>query len=125
MSGLIAAEQIANSGARVIFLEEDFKTGGRLNSEDLIINQIPCSEWAEKCVTRLKKLENVRILTRTSLYGSFDHGIYGVLEKKTDHLSKNQDKPRQILWKIYAKHCVLASGAVERSIVLPTTIVQA
>ena len=64
-------------------------------------------------------MKNVRILKRTSLYGTFDHGIYGALEKKTDHLSQSDDKPRQILWKIYAKHCVLASGAVERSIVFP------
>ena len=119
VAGLIAAEQLANSGVRVLLLEEDFQMGGRLNSENLSINQISSSKWAENWVSRLKTLDNVRILTRTSLYGSFDHGIYGALEKKTDHLSKNQKKPRQILWKIYAKYCVLASGAVERSIVFP------
>ena len=119
VSGLISAQQIAKTGARILLIEEDFLLGGRLNSENLLINGTSCGNWAKECINKLKKQNNVRILNRTTLYGSFDNGIYGALEKRTDHLLENRGKPRQILWKIYAKHCVLASGAIERSIVFP------
>jgi len=56
-------------------------------------------------------------MTRTSVYGVYDHGIYGALETVTDEI----DRPgaRQILWRIYANKSVLASGATERPIAFP------
>ena len=65
-------------------------------------------------------MPNVRLMPRTTVYGVFDHGIYGALEKrKTDHLADAGGKPRQVLWRVYAKRAVLAAGAIERSIAFP------
>ena len=50
------------------------------------------------------------------MYGAYDHGIYGALEKRTDHLATSSGKPRQVLWRIYSKRALLAAGAIERSI---------
>jgi sarcosine oxidase subunit alpha len=55
-------------------------------------------------------------MTRTTIYGAYDHGIYGALERRTDHLLHSDGKPRQILWRIYSKRAVLAAGATERPI---------
>jgi sarcosine oxidase subunit alpha len=119
VSGLISALQISQTGAKIILVEEDYLLGGKLNSEDLLIEKTKSSTWAKKSIKKLKSLKNVRILNRTTVYGSFDHGIYGAIERKTDHLSEKKGKPRQILWKIYSNHCILASGALERSMVFP------
>jgi len=60
----------------------------------------------------------VRVLTRTTVIGAFDHGIYGAVERVSDHLkTPDPGKPRQILWRIYTKQAILCSGATERSIV--------
>ena len=41
------------------------------------------------------------------------------IERKTDHLADAEGKPRQVLWRVYAKRAVLAAGAIERSIAFP------
>ena len=119
ISGLMSALLLAETGSEILVIEEDFTLGGRLNSEKLIINGKKSSVWVDRAVRKLKNFKNVRILTRTVVYAAFDHGIFAALEKKTDHMSAKDSKPRQVNWKIYTKHCILASGAIERSISFP------
>ena len=119
ISGLVSALLLAETGSEILLIEEDFILGGRLNSEKLQINGEKSSAWVDKTVKKLKSFKNVRILTRTTVYAAFDHGIFAALEKKTDPISVKNSKPRQINWKIYTKYCILASGAIERSIAFP------
>jgi len=74
------------------------------------------SQWAAKTIVKLNKMDNVRLMPRTTVYGAFDHGIYGALERKTDHLASSDGMPRQVLWRIYAKRSIVCAGATERSI---------
>jgi len=115
-AGLAAALQAGRSGARVILGDEDFVFGGRLNSEQLVVDDMAGSEWARLAVEELRSMDNVRLLPRTTIYGAYDHGIYGALERKTDHLANSNGKPRQVLWRIYSKRAILAGGANERPI---------
>ena len=61
-------------------------------------------------------MDNVRLMPRTTVYGAYDHGIYGAIERKTDHLADGGGKPRQVLWRIYSRRAILCAGATERSI---------
>ncbi|MEM6637454.1 MAG: sarcosine oxidase subunit alpha family protein [Pseudomonadota bacterium] len=115
-AGLAAALAAGRSGARVLIADEDFLPGGRLNAETYEVDGKPGSVWAEAAVSELAAMDNVRVFSRTTVYGAFDHGVYGALERKTDHLAPRSDRPRQVLWRIYAKRAILASGATERSI---------
>ncbi|MFK7940082.1 MAG: sarcosine oxidase subunit alpha family protein [Roseovarius sp.] len=115
-AGLSAALSAARSGARVILADEDFRPGGRLNAETLEVGGMSGADWAAQSVAELSAMDNVRLMTRTTVYGAYDHGTYGALEKCTDHLASSGDKPRQILWRIYSKRAVLAAGATERPI---------
>ncbi|MEO0371772.1 MAG: sarcosine oxidase subunit alpha family protein [Pseudomonadota bacterium] len=115
-SGLMAALSAARSGARVILADEDFLPGGRLNSEVHEVGGEAGSTWAAKTVAELASMDNVRVMTRTTVYGAYDHGIYGALERCTDHLKTSEGKPRQILWRVYSKRAVLAAGSTERPI---------
>jgi sarcosine oxidase subunit alpha len=58
----------------------------------------------------------VTYLPRTTVFGVYDGGTYGAVERLTDHLPFAAG-PRQKLWRIVAKRCVLATGAIERPIV--------
>ena len=118
-SGLAAALAAGRSGLRVIIADEDFRLGGRLNAETFEIDDGPAADWAASTLDELSALSNVRLMPRCTVYGVFDHGIYGALERKTDHLADGGGKPRQVLWRIYAKQAVLAAGAIERSIAFP------
>lgn len=115
-AGLMAARTAARAGARVILADEDFLMGGRLNAETLAVDGRAGAEWAAETVAELSAMTNVRLMPRTTIYGAYDHGTYGALERCTDHLANSAGKPRQILWRIYAKRAVLAAGATERPI---------
>ena len=115
-AGLAAALVAGRAGARVVLVDEDHLLGGRLNTENYTINDQPGTDWATSCTAELAALDNVHILTRATVTGVFDHGVYSVLERNTDHLSDAGGRPRQSLWRIYAKSAILCAGATERPI---------
>ena len=116
-AGLAAALTAARAGASVILADEDFRFGGRLNSETGLLTGIEGGEWADQSLQELESLTNARLMARTTIIGAFDHGVYGAVERVSDHLAvPDPGKPRQILWRIYAKRCLLAAGALERPI---------
>ena len=116
-TGLMAALTAGRAGARVILAEEDFEFGGRLLSERLSIDGRPALDWVRAAIAELKTLDNVRLMPRTSVYGAYDGGSYGAVERVNDHLPIPPEyQPRQRSWRIVAKRCVLASGATERGI---------
>ena len=116
-AGLSAALTAGRSGVQVILADEDFRMGGRLNSETYEIGDASGADWAVATLAELAAMPNVRIMTRTTVIGAFDHGIYGAVERLTDHLATSAaGKPRQILWRIYAQKTILAAGATERPI---------
>ncbi|CAO4163680.1 sarcosine oxidase subunit alpha family protein [Methylorubrum populi] len=114
-AGLSAALAAGRSGARVILVDEDFVTGGRLLAERREVGGGSGAEWAARAVAELQSLPEVRILSRTTLFGVYDHGSYGAVERVSDHVAVPADHaPRQRLWRIVAKRAVLAAGAIER-----------
>ncbi|MEP3441678.1 MAG: sarcosine oxidase subunit alpha family protein [Sulfitobacter sp.] len=116
-AGLSAALTAGRSGAEVILVDEDFAMGGRLNSETIALDNDSADRWVARTLAELASMNNVRLMPRTTVIGAFDHGIYGAVERVSDHLATPQNgKPRQILWRIYARKALLCAGATERPI---------
>ncbi|NMG41456.1 sarcosine oxidase subunit alpha family protein [Chelativorans sp. ZYF759] len=115
-AGLAAALTAARSGARVILADEDFRLGGRLLRETDTLDEVHASEWISAMEAEFESLPSVRIMRRTTVFGVYDHGIYGAVEQVSDHLPQPGDQVRQTLWRITAKRAVLAAGAIERPI---------
>ena len=116
-AGLAAALTAGRSGAQVILADEDFTPGGRLNAETFVLGDSSGADWAAHTVAELASLPNVRVMTRTTVLGAMDHGIYGAIERVSDHLAEPlPGKPRQILWRIYSKRALMCTGAIERPI---------
>ncbi|MEM7520262.1 MAG: 2Fe-2S iron-sulfur cluster-binding protein, partial [Pseudomonadota bacterium] len=116
-AGIMAALTAARSGAQIILADEDFVLGGGLNAEKFEVDQTHGSAWAAARIKELSEMPNVRVMSRTTIMGAFDHGIYGAVERVSDHLAEPAPgKPRQILWRIYTKRAILAAGATERTI---------
>ena len=117
-AGLAAALSAARSGARVILADENFALGGRCIDDNAPINDKAPSEWVAAVEAELSQMKDVRIMRRTTVFGSYDGGTYGAVERVSDHLATAPlGRPRQRLWRIVAKQAVLASGATERPIV--------
>ncbi|GAA0296368.1 sarcosine oxidase subunit alpha family protein [Rhodovulum strictum] len=115
-AGLAAALTAGRAGARVILADEDFRLGGRLLAETHPLDDAPATDWVAAVEAELASLPNVRVLSRTTVFGAFDHGIYGAVQRVADHLPDPGAQVRQSLWRITARRAVLAAGATERHI---------
>ncbi|WP_425326589.1 sarcosine oxidase subunit alpha family protein [Pseudaminobacter salicylatoxidans] len=119
-AGLSAALAAGRTGARVILVEEDTRLGGRLLSDGGEIDGMLAGEWLRETSAELEAMGNVRIMTRTALFGVYDGGTYAALERVNDHVPvPGSHQVRQRLWRIVAKRSVVAAGALERPIVFP------
>jgi methylglutamate dehydrogenase subunit C len=119
-AGLSSALAAGRAGARVIMCEEDSRAGGRLLSEAAEIDAVPGRNFLGGALAELLSMSNVRIMTRTAVFGVYDGGVYGALERVNDHVAAPPAQGvRQRLWRIVARRSVLAAGAVERPIVFP------
>ncbi len=117
-AGLAAALSAGRVGARVILVEENPWLGGALNLENDRIDDMPAAQWIEATKAELGVLENVKVMSRTVLFGYYDGNVMGALERVNDHVAPPYvDRPRQRLWTIRAREIVIAAGAHERPIV--------
>jgi sarcosine oxidase subunit alpha len=63
-------------------------------------------------------MREVAVMPRTTVFGTYDGGTYGAVERVADHRPVPQpNEVRQRLWKIVAKHTDPGHGAIERPIV--------
>jgi methylglutamate dehydrogenase subunit C len=114
-AGLAAALAAGRHGARVVLCEADARLGGRLLSDTAEIDGKPGLAWSEAAEAALRDYPEMRILRRTTVFGAYDHGTYGALERVADHKpAPDAHEPRQRYWRIVAKRAVLAAGAIER-----------
>ncbi|WP_182356986.1 sarcosine oxidase subunit alpha family protein [Komagataeibacter europaeus] len=117
-AGLAAALAAGRSGARVVLCEQDSVTGGRLRADRTELDGAPGWQWAQQAVDSLRQMPEVRIMTRTCVFGAYDSGTYGALERVADHVATPAaGQPRQRLWRIVAGRCIVASGGIERPMV--------
>ena len=119
-AGLAAALAAGRAGARVVLADEDQRAGGRLLAERETVDGRPGAEWAEAAVAELRSMPGVRVMPRTTVFGVYDQGTYGAIERIADHVAKpGAHEPRQAYWRVIARRCVLAAGAIERPLVFP------
>ena len=112
LSGALAASQ---ANARVILVEDDWLLGGRLLCEKHEIDGAPAGDWVGKAEDILTTRPNVSVMKRTTVFGAYDGGTFGAVERIADHVAEpGRGIPRQRLWKIRAKRTILATGAIER-----------
>lgn len=119
-AGLTAALAACRSGARVLICDQDSLLGGQLLASDVEVDGKPSRIWARQAEEELAAQGRVKILRRTTVFGLFDHGACGAVERVSDHLATPPPHiVRQRYWKIVARQIVLATGAIERPLVFP------
>ena len=123
-AGLAAAREAARSGARVMLLDEQPLAGGSLlSSRGMRIDDADAMDWADRTVAALRRTEDVTVLERTTVFGSYDANYLTALQKRTDHLGRpdaeagREGVSRERVWHIRAAQVVLAPGAMDRPVV--------
>ena len=111
----MAAWQAGMSGCRVLLAEGGPRCGGWLNSvDDVEIDGHPAQDWIKKTLARLQAMENVTVLTRTTLFGYGDHNYLTLSETITDHLkNKPAHLPRMRMWKVRARKSFWPQGQLK------------
>ncbi|MES5099327.1 sarcosine oxidase subunit alpha [Agrobacterium sp. BA1120] len=118
VAGLTAALAAAKMGAKVILADENPEVGGALRFDTgTTIDGINGYDWAQRTLAELKAMANVQVLTRTTVFGYYNHNFIGLAERVTDHLATTGHEPRERLWQVRAKKVLLATGAIERHMV--------
>ncbi|MEW5811171.1 MAG: glycine cleavage T C-terminal barrel domain-containing protein [Actinomycetota bacterium] len=118
-AGLAAALTAARAGARVALIDEQSEPGGALLGSTDVIAGRPALEWVADAVAELDNHPNVIHLQRTTAFGHYDDGFVLALQRRTDHLGAEAPAAvsRQRVWRIRARHVVVAAGAHERPVV--------
>ncbi|MEV0741689.1 sarcosine oxidase subunit delta family protein [Streptomyces sp. NPDC050549] len=111
-AGLAAAAAAARSGARVILADDRPELGGSLLDTGQLL------DWVTELSEELTTAPDVRVLTRTTVFGHYDDNHLLAVERRTNHLGAAAPThvSRERVWRIRARRVVLATGAHERSL---------
>lgn len=118
ISGLNAALAAAESGLKILIMEQTSQWGGRCLVDFPRINEETSSEYISRLLSKLRKFKNVTMRSRMMGAGVYDHGYLLGYERLNDHLATDEG-PRHRLWRIRAKQIVTATGAIERPLSFP------
>lgn len=117
-AGLAAALAAGRAGARVVLADEGARLGGSLLAETARIGGEAAPAFAARLAAELAALPNVRILARTTVFGWYDSGVFGAVERVQKHVAvPDPSRPAERLWRIAARAAILAPGAEERPLV--------
>jgi sarcosine oxidase subunit alpha len=118
-AGLAAALTAARAGARVVLVDEQSEAGGALLGGTDQLDGAPATDWVAAATAELAAAPDVRHLQRTTAFGHYDDGFVLALERRTDHLgaAAARHRSRQRVWRIRARHVLVATGAHERPVV--------
>ncbi|WP_099827314.1 sarcosine oxidase subunit alpha family protein [Oceaniglobus indicus] len=111
--GLRAALTAAQSGLRVMLMEQTAHWGGRAPVDGDRIDGQGADAWIAATIAQLEKMGNVTLRLRCMGAGVYDHGSLLAYERLGDHLPHHKG-PRHRLWRIRARQIVTATGAIER-----------
>jgi len=104
-AGLAAAREAAEAGLDVVLAEADFALGG-----DRLCDGDPEGLAAE--LAELRALPNVRAMARTMVFGLYDHGVAGLVERLPAGAPW-----RERLHVLRTRRTIAATGAIQRGFV--------
>ncbi|MDX2484191.1 MAG: sarcosine oxidase subunit alpha family protein [Pseudodonghicola sp.] len=113
VAGLAAAKSAAESGAKVLLVEQGAHWGGRAPVDGGEIDGLSPEDWIAQTLAALKSMPNVTLRARCMGAGVYDHGYVLGYERLSDH-APGGEGPRHRLWRIRAKQVITATGAIER-----------
>ncbi|MFL2543770.1 MAG: sarcosine oxidase subunit alpha family protein [Alphaproteobacteria bacterium] len=123
VSGLYAAQIAAAKNQKVLLIEQESQTGGSILSSNNYDNKISGKsqiEWKNKILEELSKLNNIKIITNTTLFAYMHYNyLLAIQDLQPNEGIDKANSIRQVVWKIRAKKVILATGSIERPLTFP------
>lgn len=117
-AGLGAALTAARAGAKIVIVDEHAIAGGLLIDSQELVNGQSAQDFVQGAVAELKAMANVTFKTRTTAAAWYDDNVFVLIERSQKHVAAPQaDMPVEIMWRVVAKHMIMATGAEERPLV--------
>ncbi len=117
-AGLAAALAAGRGGARVILVDEQNEFGGSLLGSGDSIDGVAAGEWVGRITAELEAMEEVTLLPRTTAFGYHDANFVTLNQRLTHHQPvRARTGCRERTWRVRAAQVVLATGAIERTMV--------
>ena len=118
IAGLTAALSLAKAGQSVVVCEERDRMGGSALWQGERFDGQSGADYVNHLCREIEAAGG-RLLPRTTVFGVYDAGTFGAVERCHDHLAKTDRKPhtaRMKYHRIQATNIVYATGAIERSV---------
>jgi len=112
-AGLVAALIAARSGLQVILADQDEQFGGSLLWDSCLLDEKPAMHWVDNVLSQLAAIPNVQLLPRTTVTASYDHSLFTLLQRG------HETAWRECFWTVRCRATLLATGAIEQSLVFP------
>ncbi len=117
-AGIAAALAAGRSGARVILCDEQSEAGGSLLASRETIDGLAAGDWVARALAELDAMPAVTVLTRTTAFGYHDANFVTLNQRLTHHVPVRARRGcRERTWRVRATRVVLATGAIERTLV--------
>ena len=108
-AGIQAALEAAESGKRVILVEQDNILGPSLIRD----GQEQDADWINATAARIRAANGL-ILTRTTASGYWEHDLVTLTQRLSEPGQVPQNNVAQRLWHVRAGQVILATGSIER-----------
>jgi len=114
LAGVQAAINCGREGERVVLAEQQSTLGGTHAWDGSLIEGRPTSKWMPDASAELRRLEHLRVMTRTTAVGIHDHGVMTLLERAD---VSRCPLVRERYWIVRTGRVVLATGAIEQPLI--------
>jgi sarcosine oxidase subunit alpha len=114
IAGLTSALEAARADARVVLVEQNRALGGEAAWDGATIGGVKASAWVREVAQELARMPDVRVMTRTTAVGAYDHNVLVLLERTERRVER---LPRERYWIVRAARVVLATGVIEQPLI--------
>lgn len=112
-AGLAAAMALTGTDLNIVLVDQEPEVGGSLRWESTTIQGKAGHEWAKDTVATFQAAGG-RYLCSTCVTGAYEGDYFTLLQSFHDEEGVSGEQ----LWKLHARHVVMATGAVDRPLVL-------
>ena len=114
LAGLEAALVFGRAGAEVLLVEQDRGFGGAAAWDHTFIEGSPARVAVAAMLEQLKALPDVRLMSRTTATGFYDHHVVTLSEAVS---RRHTGSPRERYWIVRTPRVILATGAIEQPLI--------
>ncbi len=114
VAGLRAALEAGRAGARVVVAEQDHQFGGESAWSGATVDGSPAGKWLSQTMEQLNRMPDVRLLSRTTATGYYDHDVLALVER-VQQAGPGALRERYRI--VRAGRVILATGAIEQPLI--------